>query len=82
MCGIIAYTGKQNAASILIDGLLRLEYRGYDSAGIALQEESTLTHITKVVGPVSLLANKTSSFSESYSSEWVIRVGQLMVAQL
>jgi glucosamine--fructose-6-phosphate aminotransferase (isomerizing) len=67
MCGIIAYTGKQNAASILIDGLLRLEYRGYDSAGIALQEESTLTHITKVVGPVSLLANKTSSFSESYS---------------
>lgn len=39
MCGIVGYTGKKNAASILIEGLARLEYRGYDSAGIAVAEE-------------------------------------------
>ena len=35
MCGIIGYTGKKNAVSIILEGLKRLEYRGYDSAGIA-----------------------------------------------
>ena len=36
MCGIIAYIGPKNAYQILIEGLSRLEYRGYDSAGVAL----------------------------------------------
>jgi len=36
MCGIVGYTGPQSAATPLIEGLRRLEYRGYDSAGIAL----------------------------------------------
>ena len=35
MCGIVGYVGQQEAAPILLDGLRRLEYRGYDSAGIA-----------------------------------------------
>lgn len=35
MCGIVGYFGKRNASEILVDGLRRLEYRGYDSAGIA-----------------------------------------------
>lgn len=39
MCGIVGYIGKQEAASILIEGLKRLEYRGYDSAGIANLED-------------------------------------------
>ena len=37
MCGIVGYIGSRNAQEILIDGLRRLEYRGYDSAGIAIQ---------------------------------------------
>ena len=42
MCGIIGYVGKQPAAPILISGLRRLEYRGYDSAGIALLSRTGL----------------------------------------
>ncbi|MGI9239582.1 MAG: glutamine--fructose-6-phosphate transaminase (isomerizing), partial [Verrucomicrobiales bacterium] len=38
MCGIIGYVGKKQAAPILLDGLKRLEYRGYDSAGMSLME--------------------------------------------
>ena len=41
MCGIIGYTGRMAAQNILLDGLQRLEYRGYDSAGIAFFEENT-----------------------------------------
>ena len=36
MCGIVGFTGKQQAAPILLDGLSKLEYRGYDSAGVAV----------------------------------------------
>ena len=36
MCGIVGYIGREEAAPILLDGLSRLEYRGYDSAGIAV----------------------------------------------
>ena len=38
MCGIVGFTGKHQAAPILLDGLSKLEYRGYDSAGIAVRE--------------------------------------------
>ena len=37
MCGIVGYVGHQEAAPILLDGLARLEYRGYDSAGVAVR---------------------------------------------
>ena len=60
MCGIVAYTGKREAAAILIDGLRSLEYRGYDSAGIFVSGQQVL----KAVGPVNNLASKLSdSFS-------------------
>jgi len=36
MCGIVGYAGRRNALPILLDGLKRLEYRGYDSAGVAI----------------------------------------------
>jgi len=38
MCGIVGYIGKQKASAIILEGLKRLEYRGYDSAGIAIQQ--------------------------------------------
>ena len=60
MCGIMGYTGDENAAEIIIDGLEKLEYRGYDSAGIAVSgDEETLT--VKVVGSPSKLWEKSSS---------------------
>ena len=40
MCGIIGYVGHQQAAPILLDGLARMEYRGYDSAGVAVRSET------------------------------------------
>ena len=52
MCGIVAYVGKQQASPILLKGLQRLEYRGYDSAGICLNhKESFVVH--KTAGKVS-----------------------------
>lgn len=56
MCGIIGYVGNKNAVQILVDGLTRLEYRGYDSAGIATLTDSQF-HIIRRVGRVSNLAD-------------------------
>jgi glucosamine--fructose-6-phosphate aminotransferase (isomerizing) len=54
MCGIIGYTGERDAAPLLLDGLQRLEYRGYDSAGIAVLDGSVIS-ITKGAGKLSAL---------------------------
>lgn len=56
MCGIVGYIGKSKASPILINGLLKLEYRGYDSAGIATIEDGTICHI-KNKGRVKELQN-------------------------
>lgn len=60
MCGIIGYIGEREAAGILFDGLARLEYRGYDSAGIAVLEENGGICIHKRAGKLSGLASTLS----------------------
>ena len=45
MCGIVGYIGKRSAASILFDGLKRLEYRGYDSAGLAVGSANKIQRV-------------------------------------
>ena len=52
MCGIVGYIGKQDAYPILIKGLRRLEYRGYDSAGVALINEGDELNVYKTKGKV------------------------------
>ena len=58
MCGIVAYIGPRRAQEFLIEGLRRLEYRGYDSAGIATLEDQNQFLITKTTGRISELANR------------------------
>ena len=59
MCGIVGFTGKQQAAPILLDGLSKLEYRGYDSAGIAVRKDTNETIVVKAKGKLKVLAEKT-----------------------
>ena len=56
MCGIVGYIGKKQAHSVLIKGLKRLEYRGYDSSGIALITDSQI-EIYKKQGKVAEMEN-------------------------
>ncbi len=56
MCGIVGYVGKQRAVSILLEGLKRVEYRGYDSAGLAVLENKHID-IVKKTGRVAALAD-------------------------
>lgn len=55
MCGIVAYVGRKLAQPVLIEGLKRLEYRGYDSAGVAVIDSAAKMHLRKAVGRISVL---------------------------
>lgn len=61
MCGIVGFTGRQQAAPILLDGLSKLEYRGYDSAGLAVRDGEKLAEVVKTKGRLSNLIEKTDS---------------------
>ncbi len=64
MCGIVAYIGERVASPILLNGLKRLEYRGYDSAGMALIEDGQIV-FEKAAGKIKVLERKFSKAKTS-----------------
>lgn len=60
MCGIVGFTGNHQAAPILLDGLSKLEYRGYDSAGIAVRDGAAQAEVIKAKGRLKALVEKTN----------------------
>ena len=65
MCGIVGYLGKKNAKEVIFFGLKKLEYRGYDSAGIALKKEDGSVEELKVAGKLNKLEQKLSHLSDA-----------------
>ncbi|HSH96466.1 MAG TPA: glutamine--fructose-6-phosphate aminotransferase, partial [Roseimicrobium sp.] len=61
MCGIIAYVGRKVVQPLLIEGLKRLEYRGYDSAGIAVIDDKGKMHVRRAVGRISVLESAVNA---------------------
>ena len=59
MCGIVGFVGNEQAAPILLDGLSKLEYRGYDSAGIAVRNGTDDVVVVTAKGRLKILAEKT-----------------------
>ena len=62
MCGIVGYIGPKQAAAILMEELTRLEYRGYDSAGISILGQSGALEIVKTRGKLQSLKDKLSEY--------------------
>lgn len=60
MCGIVGFTGRQQAAPILLEGLSKLEYRGYDSAGVVVRDGEASAEIVKAKGRLKVLSEKTN----------------------
>ncbi|MCR5773474.1 MAG: glutamine--fructose-6-phosphate transaminase (isomerizing) [Lachnospiraceae bacterium] len=60
MCGIVGYVGHEQAAPIILDGLAKLEYRGYDSAGLAVRDDDGRVTVVKAKGRLKVLAEKTN----------------------
>src|SRR3954462_12508266 len=67
MCGIIGYVGSRECEALLLHGLERLEYRGYDSAGIALFQDGGLEYV-RAVGNLSFLKNAAAATDGSHST--------------
>ena len=74
MCGIVGYTGDKQAAPILLSGLEKLEYRGYDSAGLAVRDGKLLPEIVKAKGRLIALKEKTghSTMAVTEDGKWLL----------
>ena len=68
MCGIVGYTGSEQAAPILLDGLSKLEYRGYDSAGLAVRDGELPVQVVKAKGRLKVLDEKTDGGAALYGT--------------
>ena len=68
MCGIVGFTGHRQAAPVLLDGLAKLEYRGYDSAGLAVRDGEKEVEIVKTKGRLRVLAEKTNDGMALYGT--------------
>jgi len=78
MCGIVAYIGGQDATPIVVDGLKKLEYRGYDSAGIAILDDGKI-EIRRAAGKVALLETLIEKIQSREPQGSDTPVGQRMV---
>lgn len=65
MCGIVGYIGQKEKKSIILNGLKELEYRGYDSSGMAIMDENGKIDCFKAVGKIKNLEEKTKNFSST-----------------
>lgn len=79
MCGIVGYTGTAPVRDILLEGLRKLEYRGYDSAGIAVETNDKII-IVRRVGKVEELAKASKTGTSPRLAVSVTRAGQRTVA--
>ncbi len=68
MCGIVGYIGKRNATPIIVEGIKRLEYRGYDSSGIAILDKNKQLKIFKKSGKITELERSLPSPDETYGT--------------
>ena len=70
MCGIVGYVGKQKAAPFILEGLKRLEYRGYDSTGVAILENGAFK-VVKKIGRVANLEKEVAKAPPLARSEFI-----------
>ena len=82
MCGIVGFTGDMQAAPILLDGLSKLEYRGYDSAGIAVRDGEKETEVIKAKGRLKVLSEKTNGGESVPGTCGIGQDGRLMESHL